>query len=200
MCKYKDIYYMSIEKTVSIRVVGEVPEYRLPNIVRYLARAGLEVDILDDNDPVSPSIAAEYVGGPHEQPVLAVTGQSVLDFVESQDPESRGAASKTAHFMDMLFRHIIHDHAVEPGGLNRIGMNCIGCNCPLTMVETTRYVGGIPNCEGIDPASLVKFSEIPYEEARQRFSDVVHHKLGPKRYDLTQQLAGRLKKDMPDLI
>lgn len=200
---YKNETMADVEK-VPFEIAGEIPEDRLGEMVDYLGALGVQVRSGTELDPVSPSILIEYLKGVNGLPVPAVTERTVEEFLLSEGGHEHGSKTNAFTFMRTLGWHTDHMHAVERVALRRgsivnfnyFGRVCDGCDCPL---RTVVYVShGEEFIGGLDPQSLIKFSELPFQEAKEKIDTGGQdfRRLGRKRYALTQKIAQRLREDL----
>jgi len=186
-----------IEK-VSFEITGEVPEDRLGEMVEYLGGLGVQVRSGTELDPVSPSILIEYVEGPNGLPLPVVTQQTVEEFMISEGGDEQGSVTNAHQFMWTLSQHTDKIHKSR-GGLNSWCKPCQGCDCPLrSVLERATDLGSnfMPHMgglfpRGLDPQSLIEFSNLSLDEARQKVQG-----LGVKRYQMVGRIAARLQADM----
>ncbi len=183
---------MASERKVRFLVSGEMPKDKVEELAAVMAKLGISAHF-SDLDVISPSVLIEYLEGESSLPIPAVTTRGILDFLVSEgEPGSKASVNQ---FMWTIEQHTVHEHDFG-GGYNYYNRLCRGCDCPLRIVNElkgsrlNKWVG----IGGIDPQSIINFSKLPFEEARE-----IVEGLGKKRYEMVQRIAQRLQEDL-DII
>jgi hypothetical protein len=100
----------SSDAMIRFRVAGELPRQDYDHLVETLVSAGVYVEMQLEEPLVALSVLVEYLKGPDGYSHLAVTDDTVKEFLQSQGMDEAVAGSQAKTFMWYIEGHTRSEH------------------------------------------------------------------------------------------
>jgi hypothetical protein len=182
---YLIMLYMEGSDNVQFQINGEIPRSKYDALISSLGQLGVSVSFSTEFPVISPSIAMEYVANINGLSSIAVTKESVAEYLMSEGREPGVAATMSSTLMQKFDFHLYAEHGF---GSNR---HAHTCDCPLRGI-TARKLLSYNHLVGIEPGSLIAFSKIPYRDTKK----YELQRYGAKSHELVAAIARRILQDM----